>query len=96
MWQEIIKSQTSGDSGFESRASLQLRQTCWPNGKAPDYGDTSKRDLWTHFVSDVSLCPVISPTKTSSSDSTSDTSEGKKESKNQPPLCTHRILHYKK
>ena len=33
--------QTSGDSGFESRASFSLDHphlTRWPNGKAPDYG----------------------------------------------------------
>ena len=31
----------SGDSGFESRAGFLALLTCWPNGKAPDYGTTS-------------------------------------------------------
>jgi hypothetical protein len=30
----------SEDSGFESRAGLMLDATCWPNGKASDYGCT--------------------------------------------------------
>lgn len=32
----IATAQRSGDSGFESRAGLEMSR--WPNGKAPDYG----------------------------------------------------------